>query len=331
MGVSPKRASPLEAGKIPVSTLKNVVLPDPLGPMRPRISPSWTARSSPWSATTPPNLRVSAVHWSSAATSSTAQPAERPRDDAVRPEEEDEDDERGVEQEPVFLDDLQFLRQHDDDGRGDGEAPGVSESAEEKEGDEDQRLAEAVVVRGDVPDHVRRHRARHAGEEVPERESGDLRPADGDAEGGGAGLVEADGVEGNAHPGALDAYDEREREGSEDERQGDVVEEERSLEWSEQEGAGFAGVRAEAEGRSIGDGLVEPPGTDAKLGYPQPLRTAQRVVDLEEGAEEQREGDGDERRVVAARAQDGKDEHASCERRGEAAGEDHEQVGNAGA
>ena len=59
-----------------------------------------------------------------------------------------------------------------------------------------------------------------------ERESGDLRPADGDAEGGGAGLVEADGVEGNAHPGALDAYDEREREGSEDEGQANIVEEE---------------------------------------------------------------------------------------------------------
>src|SRR4051812_5291473 len=236
MEVSPKRASPLEAGKMPVSTLKKVVLPDPLGPMRPRISPSWTARSSPWSATTPPNLRVSAVHWSRAAISGAAQTAQWTRDDAVRPEEEDEDDERGVEQEPVFLDDLQLLRQDDDDGGRDGQAPRIPDSTEKEDGDEDERLAEAVVVRRDVPDHVRGHRAGHAGEEVPQREGGDLRPADRDAERGGAGLVEADGVERDADPRALHTDDEREREGSEDERQSDVVEEERSLETSEHNG-----------------------------------------------------------------------------------------------
>src|SRR5687767_5625640 len=45
---------------MPVTALKQVVLPAPLGPIRPRISPSsmWKVTSS--SAVSPPNLRVSA-------------------------------------------------------------------------------------------------------------------------------------------------------------------------------------------------------------------------------------------------------------------------------
>src|SRR5471030_2733463 len=39
---------------MPVITLKNVVLPEPLGPIRPRISPSFTVRLKRSSATTPP-------------------------------------------------------------------------------------------------------------------------------------------------------------------------------------------------------------------------------------------------------------------------------------
>src|SRR5664279_3752718 len=43
---------------MPVTTLKNVVLPDPFGPIRPRISFDATARSRPSSATTPPKRRT---------------------------------------------------------------------------------------------------------------------------------------------------------------------------------------------------------------------------------------------------------------------------------
>src|ERR1019366_5772114 len=39
---------------MPVITLKKVVLPEPLGPIRPRISPSFTARLSRFKATRPP-------------------------------------------------------------------------------------------------------------------------------------------------------------------------------------------------------------------------------------------------------------------------------------
>src|SRR5882762_5102959 len=200
---------------MPVSTLKNVVLPDPLGPMRPRTSPSSTVRSSPSSATTPPNLRVSALQRKSAPMSGPTQAPQRARHDPVRPEEEDEDDERGVEQEPVLLDDLQFLRKDDDDRGGNRQAPRVSDSPEQQDGYQDERLREAVVVRSDEPDHVRGQRA------------GD---------------------------------------GREDERQGDVVEQERSLEPSDD------------------DGLVEPPRADVQFGQLQPLRAAERVVHLEEGA-----------------------------------------------
>src|SRR3989337_492614 len=48
---------------MPVITLKKVVLPEPLGPIRPRISPALTARLNWFSATKPPKrmLKLSQV------------------------------------------------------------------------------------------------------------------------------------------------------------------------------------------------------------------------------------------------------------------------------
>src|SRR5258707_12610585 len=50
--------APASAPLRPVATLKKVVLPEPLGPIRPRISLRSTFRSSRSSAVTPPNLLV---------------------------------------------------------------------------------------------------------------------------------------------------------------------------------------------------------------------------------------------------------------------------------
>src|SRR2546429_2993445 len=59
-GVMPARSWPLNcarppaARQTPVITLNIVVLPEPFGPMRPRIAPLLTSRSSASSATRPP-------------------------------------------------------------------------------------------------------------------------------------------------------------------------------------------------------------------------------------------------------------------------------------
>src|SRR5262245_963716 len=44
------------AGKMPVTRLKIVVLPEPFGPINPTISPSSTWRSKPWTACNPPKF-----------------------------------------------------------------------------------------------------------------------------------------------------------------------------------------------------------------------------------------------------------------------------------
>ena len=55
-GSRPKRlTSPASARTSPSNTRSVVDLPDPLGPMKPWISPSWTARSSPSRAWVVPN------------------------------------------------------------------------------------------------------------------------------------------------------------------------------------------------------------------------------------------------------------------------------------
>ena len=64
LGRSPARLAPSKttrppsARTRPVTTLKNVVLPAPLGPMSPMMPPRGTTRSTALSATTPPNAFV---------------------------------------------------------------------------------------------------------------------------------------------------------------------------------------------------------------------------------------------------------------------------------
>src|SRR5438132_10105338 len=50
-----KRIEPALSGKVPAIRLKIVVLPEPFGPMRPRISPGLTANDTPLTARNPPN------------------------------------------------------------------------------------------------------------------------------------------------------------------------------------------------------------------------------------------------------------------------------------
>jgi hypothetical protein len=55
---SAKRTEPSLGRNVPEIKLKIVLLPDPFGPMRPRISPSTTSKLTRLTATNPPNRLV---------------------------------------------------------------------------------------------------------------------------------------------------------------------------------------------------------------------------------------------------------------------------------
>jgi hypothetical protein len=59
MSWSLKRMVPEVGVRAPEMQLKQVVLPEPLGPMRPRISPCFTSKETAFSAVKPPNCLVS--------------------------------------------------------------------------------------------------------------------------------------------------------------------------------------------------------------------------------------------------------------------------------
>src|SRR5271165_4752208 len=56
-----KRIEPAVGARVPDSMLKIVLLPDPFGPISPRISPSPTANETPLTAVNPPNRLKSPV------------------------------------------------------------------------------------------------------------------------------------------------------------------------------------------------------------------------------------------------------------------------------
>src|SRR6267378_1905823 len=94
----PIHACPDSNGTYPVITLTRVVLPAPLGPMRPWIAPSSTSSDTPSTACTPPKWRVT-----SSSRSSTDSRPRPPRgshqgepaaaDDSLRPKHDDRDQE----------------------------------------------------------------------------------------------------------------------------------------------------------------------------------------------------------------------------------------------
>src|SRR5713226_10229710 len=98
----PSTMRPRDGRNRPEMTLSSVVLPAPLGPIRPCTSPAETWTAAPSSARTPPKLRSS-----SSTESSTrgiphpplAQRA-RQRDDAVREEEDDREQDGAVQEQP---------------------------------------------------------------------------------------------------------------------------------------------------------------------------------------------------------------------------------------
>src|SRR5919108_1188177 len=110
MSWSLKRTDPESAGKNPVTTLKNVDLPAPLGPRIAWRRPGCTTRFTPSTARSEPNVLVSACVRSSTGSlrrprgSSRGQPGEslfQESQDASGEEEHPEKQDASHEQEPV--------------------------------------------------------------------------------------------------------------------------------------------------------------------------------------------------------------------------------------
>ena len=74
------------------------------------------------------------------------------------------------------------------------------------------------------------------------------------------------------------------------------------------------------------DIVVERPAEDLHARHLHALRPAEHVVDLEEGLEQQREGDGDQRRIMAARAQHRQQQQRADQRRQQPADQQHQQM-----
>src|SRR6266480_6672902 len=87
----------------PVTRFTSVVLPAPLGPIKPKMVPCSISRDTSSTACTPPNDRLTLLSCSSALTRSPARPPARrddgeaaPADDALRPEDDDEDEDDAI-------------------------------------------------------------------------------------------------------------------------------------------------------------------------------------------------------------------------------------------
>src|SRR6266478_3265618 len=94
MSRPPKRMTPPSTGRAPDTQLISVVLPEPLGPMRPKRSPALTVRLTRLSAVKPPNRLTSPLISSRGAMASAAPQAPHEAQDPLggQDHEGDEDD-----------------------------------------------------------------------------------------------------------------------------------------------------------------------------------------------------------------------------------------------
>src|SRR6266550_5991543 len=119
----------------PVTMFTSVVLPAPLGPIKPKMVPSSISRDTSSTACTPPTDRLTLVSRSNALTRPPARPPARrddgeaaPTDDALRPEDDDEDQDDAVDDVAIggkLAHDLGQRREEDraDDGADDVRRP----------------------------------------------------------------------------------------------------------------------------------------------------------------------------------------------------------------
>src|SRR5580704_8636094 len=146
-------------------TLMQVVLPEPLGPTRPRISPGFKSKLRPSSARKPPNrlTRFSTVRSGERGASGDIDPpAAQQRDEPGRQEQHQPHDEEAV-------DELEILRRRDADGVVDA----VEDNDAEDRPDDGGGAAEQGEDDGEDADLAREYRLRIEHRDVPGEDAAD--------------------------------------------------------------------------------------------------------------------------------------------------------------
>ena len=185
----------------------------------------------------------------------------------------------------------------------------IADAAEQHDRDQDQRIAEGEIVGRDEAEHVAVERAGGAGEEIAEREGEHLPAREIEPVAGRRDLIEADRVHAEPDPRAFEPPHQREAQRQQEQRHQQVGEIERG------------GDAADL------DRAVEIPAEQHQRLHLDALRPAERVVDLEKDLEQDAEGDGDQRRIVPARAQHRQDQDRSDQRRHQPAEREREDRG----
>src|SRR5690606_17335053 len=244
-----KSTCPAAGRYIPVSTLNTVVLPAPLGPIRLKISPWRTSKSTLSTARKPPNCTVS-PRTSSSAMGFTPRRGARPlrRDrggpppaaqpdfqpaalgagaqQPVGPQDHNQDQQRAVKHEAPLGDGrvggAQQLRQKRDDGRPEHRSEQVAQAAQHSHGEKFDGHHETDRRRVQVAEPVREQAARDAGEKRRHHERRHLHPRRLDAHGLGRDFVLADGHQRPPEPGADQAPKEDVRNHDSDDDEGQV-------------------------------------------------------------------------------------------------------------
>src|SRR2546430_5753109 len=169
-------------------TLTSVVLPAPLGPIRPWIDPCATSSDTPSTARTPPKCR-----WTSSRRSSTdsgSRPPRRPHDgqtaaahDSLRPEDDDRDEEGAAENVDVIPGAREDVGEQRDHECSHHRAENESAAAKNRKREDLHRTRDAVlrVARFDEEVQVRLDRPGVAGDKSAEDERDHLVARDVDA------------------------------------------------------------------------------------------------------------------------------------------------------
>src|ERR1700694_810665 len=136
----------------PVTRLTSVVLPAPLGPIKPKIVPSSISSDTPSTARTPPNERLMSVSCSRALTRSPARPPARrddgeaaPADDSLGPEDDDEDEDDPVDDVPIGGKLPHDLWERGEEHRSHDRADHVCRPADHSEGEDLDGASHAVL------------------------------------------------------------------------------------------------------------------------------------------------------------------------------------------
>src|SRR5437763_2004543 len=245
IGLPSSRISPEVGTSSPVTRLKNVVLPAPLGPMRPWIWPVATVRSTPSRAASPPNRLVS-LRTSSRGTlpaPSEPEPERAPGpemepgpsgrsigglqfhgtapagNDALGPVDHDDDQHRSEDEEAVLLkardDGADDLRHDHDDGGPHDRPPDVAHPTQHDHRQDEDRGPQGEAIRAHEVDPARLDDPRHPRRRCSDGEGPQLHPHRRHPHGGGGKLVLPDRHPCPSDPGVVEPRDHPDHEGAE--------------------------------------------------------------------------------------------------------------------